>query len=216
MALARQHRFVVKDNLWDYDCFMNFEDDMIINAGMVDNYLQMSHIYEMRATASEKVRHGQLRESHGALTKDQLKRCYPGLIRVEVLLNETMLARARKTPMQRLGPVPIADHPDIDPLHCCHLSDVCSSDSRPRTPTVDEVYLWETNIFALGVRHINKLGWVVLQRGTNKRGRGNTTVLDFWSGTNHYFGKERPMKMQQRPNTMTFKEWHTEICSGGE
>ena len=75
LGLARQHRFVVKDNLFDYDLFLNFEDDMILNADMVDNYLQMTKtLYKMRETAPDEVSDDQLKNFYGALTKDQLKR----------------------------------------------------------------------------------------------------------------------------------------------
>ena len=225
LGLARQHRFVVKDNLFDYDLFMNFEDDMILSAGIVDNYLEMTQtLYELRETAPDEVSDDQLKNFHGALTKDQLKRSYPGLMRVEVLLDEETFGTQTK-----LDPVPVADHPDIDPKPCCHLSDFASNDnSRPQAPKTDQLFLWETNIIALGVRHLGeKLGWMALLRGP--RGRSDEkglTMADFWSGTQKYFGKEK------RPSAGSFNhinneggwmgtrqqiwEWHTEICLGGE
>lgn len=222
LGLARQHRFVVKDNLFDYDLFLNFEDDMILSADMVDNYLQMTKtLYKLRETAPDEVSDQQLKNFHGPLTKDQLKRSYPGLMRVEVLLDEEHYGTQTE-----LDPVPVADHPDIDPKPCCHLSDTAVSDSRPQAPTTDQLFLWETNIIALGVRHIDELGWVTLLRGP--RGRSDEkglTLADYWSGNGKYFGKDgRP-----RPGTFDYVnneggwmgtrqqiwEWHTEICLGG-
>ena len=188
LGLARQHRFVVKDNLFDYDLFVNFEDDMILNGGMVDNYLSMTQtLYKLRETAPDTVPNRQLKNFHGQLTKNQLKRCYPGLMRVEVLLDEE-----RYGTQQQLDPVPVTQHPDIDPEPCCHLSKFASSDNRPQTPGSDKIFLWETNIIALGVRHIEELGWVSLLRGP--RGRDNETgltVADFWSGKGNYFEKNK-------------------------
>lgn len=222
LGLARQHRFVVKDNLFNYDLFLNFEDDMILSGEMVDAYLQMTKtLYKMRETAPDDVSDDQLKNFHGVLTKDQLKRCYPGLIRVEVLLDEKHFGT-----QENLDPVPVADHPDIDPQPCCHLSQFTSSDSRPQAPTTDQLFLWETSIIALGVRHIDGLGWVTLLRGPRARdGDRGLTLADFWSGTEDYFGSDR------RPKPGSFEhinneggwmgtrqqiwEWHTQICLGG-
>ena len=201
LGLARQHRFVVKDNLFDYDLFLNFEDDMIINSGIVDNYLSMTRtLYKLRETAPDEVSNEQLKNFHGPLTKEQLKRCYPGLMRVEVLLDEQMFGT-----QQELDPVPVADHPDIDSTPCCHLSDFATSDNRPKAPGSDKVFLWETNIIALGVRHLKELGWVTLLRGP--RGRDNEkglTLADHWSGTQKYFGKDR------RPSPGSFNHINNE------
>ena len=41
-GLSRQHRYVIKDKLMQYDFFACFEDDMRINAGHVSNFLEMS------------------------------------------------------------------------------------------------------------------------------------------------------------------------------
>lgn len=165
LGLARQHRFVVKDNLFEYDLFLNFEDDMILNADMVDNYLHMTKtLYKMRETAPDEVSDDQLKNFHGALTKDQLKRCYPGLMRVEVLLDEKHFGTQTK-----LDRVPVTDHPDINPKPCCHVSNFAASDSRPQAPNTGQLFLWETNIIALGVRHVDELGWVTLLRGPRGR-----------------------------------------------
>jgi len=222
LGLARQHRFVVKDNLFDYDLFLNFEDDMILNADMVDNHLQMTKtLYKLRETAPDEVPDDQLKNFHGPLTKDQLKRSYPGLMRVEVLLDEKHFGTQSK-----LDPVPVADHADIDPKPCCHLSNIASSDSRPQAPTTDQLFLWETNIIALGVRHIDELGWVTLLRGPRARNdEKGLTLADFWSGTGNYFGKDgrpKPGAFEYLNNEggwmgtrQQIWEWHTEICLGG-
>lgn len=221
LALARQHRFVVRDHLFDYDLFLNFEDDMVVHAEMVENHLQMTQaLYRLREAAPDTVPEGQLQNFHGQMTKDQLKRCYPGLMRVEVLLDEQSYGTQDK-----LDPVPVAPHPEIDPKPCCHVK-AAASDIRPATPGSDKMFLWETNIIALGVRHMEELGWVTLLRGPRERsGERGLVVADYWSGTNQYFSKEgRPPPgsfnhMNNEGGWMGTRqqiwEWHTEICLGG-
>lgn len=221
LALARQHRFVVKDNLFEYDLFLNFEDDMIIHGAMVQNYLQMTQtLYKLRESAPDTVSDRQLKNFHGPLTKDQLKRCYPGLMRVEVLLDEETYGA-----QEELDPVPVAVHPNVDPKPCCHLN-AAVSEVRPAQPGSDKLFLWETNIIALGVRHIEELGWVTLLRGPRERnGEKGLVLSDYWSGTNKYFGKaSRPAPgsfnhMNNEGGWMGTRqqifEWHTEICLGG-
>jgi hypothetical protein len=222
LALARQHRFVVKDNLMDYDMFLNFEDDMILHGDMVEHHLEMTQmLYQLRETAPDTVPDSQLDNFYGPLTKDQLKRCYPGLLRVEVLLEEETY------PAQpELDPVPVTPHKDIDPKPCCHLHAAAHDEKRPAAPTSDKLFLWETNIVALGVRHMEELGWVALLRGPRPRqGEHGLTLSDFWSGTNQYFGKQgrpKPGEFNMINNQggwmgtqQQIWEWHTEICPGG-
>ena len=39
-GLARQHRFVIKDKLMEYNFFVNFEDDMLVKGEHVEQYLK--------------------------------------------------------------------------------------------------------------------------------------------------------------------------------
>jgi hypothetical protein len=223
LALARQHRYVVKDNLMEYDLFLNFEDDMIIHGDMVEHHVLMTQkLYQLRQSAPETVSDSQLSNFFGPLTKDQLKRCYPGLLRVEVLLEEETY------PAQpQLDPVPVTPHPDIDPKPCCHLKAAAHEEKRPAKPTSDKLFLWETNIIALGVRHVEGLGWVALLRGPRQRqGEHGLTLSDYWSGTHKkYFGnsgRPQPGNFNMINNQggwmgtrQQIWEWHTEICLGG-
>jgi hypothetical protein len=225
-ALSRQHRFVIKDRLWQYDLFVNFEDDMVVHGETVQNYLRMTEqLFRIRQTAPESLptRSGYF-QYYGELTKDQLKRCQPGLIRVEVLLDE-----AQYGTQERLDPVPLDTDPDIavDPRPCCHLSSDDRSGMRPRQPASDKLFVWETGIVALGVRHIPGMGWTMLQRGPEARDDElGTTLTDYWSGRSHYFppGQHRPPASSLRHiNNMggwmatqrQIWEWHTEVCPGG-
>lgn len=108
-GLSRQHRYVIKDKLMQYDFFACFEDDMRINAGHVSNFLEMSAgIEELRlgAEAGEDGRAHVTGESRrdpanrgrpsdgapvgndvvdDAVSADQLRRVLPGFVRVEVV-----------------------------------------------------------------------------------------------------------------------------------
>jgi hypothetical protein len=54
VSLARQHRFVIKDNLFHYDFFLNFEDNMVLKGHHVQQYLEMTQeLYRLKALAPE-------------------------------------------------------------------------------------------------------------------------------------------------------------------
>jgi hypothetical protein len=172
LHLARQHRFVIKDKLLQYDMFVNFEDDMLIKGSHVNHFVAVSEeIARLRENAPDELPEGVTSSNvdqhyHGQLTKQQLKRMIPGLIRVEVLLEEGVYGAQTDT-----GPVPVdlrfGDDADryIDPTICCHVSkNATISASRPSSPTHDKIFLWETHILPLGVRQMPNdswLGWVV-------------------------------------------------------
>jgi hypothetical protein len=53
-ALARQHRFVIRDKFDFYDMFVAFEDDMLVHGHAVHHYLQLSvEIERLRIHAPE-------------------------------------------------------------------------------------------------------------------------------------------------------------------
>lgn len=231
-ALARQHRYVIKDKLPYYDHFVAFEDDMLITGESIRNYVEVAEeLYRLRELATE----GQPVHSifgsvfYGNLTKLQLLRMIPGFIRVEVLLNEEKFGAQTK-----LDPVPITDRPQVDPNPCCQLHNSLVLDSNhPANPQSDKLVLWESNIKALGVRKMpfsSMLDWVVLQRGPRIY---DTTLIidDYWSGNDGYFKQEEKVEDRLRPDTKKFRylsnqggwmatrrqilEWHNEICPGG-
>lgn len=231
-ALARQHRYVLKDKLPHYDVFVNFEDDMLIQGDAVQNYVELTQeLFRLRDTApnralTQKSGGG---EFYGVLSKQQLQRIFPGFIRVESLLDE------KRYPAQsKLLPVPITDRRPIDPQPCCHVDHQNSNLNRPTHPTSESLMLWETSLFALGVRKMppqsNLLKWVVLLRGPRVMD-WNLHVSDYWSGRDGYFGDMRDENNQTRPDPKMFEyinnqggwmathqqlwEWHSQICPGG-
>ena len=209
-ALARQHRYVIKDKLSEYDLFACFEDDMLIKAEAIQNYVEMTQeLYRLREFAPDVLPPEQDKNDayYGVMTKAMLKRTLPGFIRVEVLLDE-----ANYGTQEELDPVPVTDRPEIDPKPCCHVSHLATSENRPESPKSDDMFLWETNILALGVRKMplqstlfnshNKYtnsnnnnekvadgnsGWVLLQRGPLVKEK-ELRIPDYWSGQDGYFG----------------------------
>jgi hypothetical protein len=182
IGLSRQHRFVVKDNLFHYDFFCNFEDDMIIKGDHIDNYIKMSReLYRLRELAPDEVTVNNNDNFFGPLSKEQLKRTLPGFIRVEALLEEDKYGTQLE-----LDPVPITERPDIDSKPCCHLkNESAANHQRPASPLSDKVFIWEVGIKSVGIRHLpqdSSLKWVLLQRGpTPRKGEKDFTISDYWS-----------------------------------
>lgn len=82
--LARQHRFVLRDLLYEYDFFCFMQDDMRVTKHHVINYLEVSNrINQWKDKASDKsIMNND--KFYGSLSKQQLERLVPGFIRVEV------------------------------------------------------------------------------------------------------------------------------------
>jgi len=108
-GLSRQHRFVVRDKLMEYDFFTAFEDDMRIMADHVVNFLEMSaeidrlrimaesspdgKVYVDDALEDKRTTRGKSRDKatvgndvvQDPMTADDLRRLWPGFVRTEVL-----------------------------------------------------------------------------------------------------------------------------------
>jgi len=108
-GLSRQHRFVVRDKLMEYDFFTAFEDDIRIMADHVVNFLEMSVEIDRMRRAAEHSPDGKVHVEHAAednrtrrgksmdkatvgndvledpMTAEELRRLWPGFIRTEVL-----------------------------------------------------------------------------------------------------------------------------------
>jgi hypothetical protein len=247
LHLARQHRFVIKEQLPKYDMFVCFEDDMLIKGHHIDHHRAVTaELQRLRELAPEDIPASQgsatnsidrTKAYHGVMTKDMLKRVIPGYIRVEVLLDEDKYPAQSNT-----GPVPADlyfDEPQqqqqhketIDSSLCCHVSTNTVNDHIPASPSPDKIMLWETNIFALGIRQMppeSWLNWVVLQRGPNQNNLDRKAKIgEYWSNEHLFYWPDKP----RRPQPQDFKfinnqggwmatreqlwEWHTEICPGG-
>jgi hypothetical protein len=108
-GLSRQHRFVVRDKLMEYDFFTAFEDDMRIMADHVVNFLEMSveidrlriqadnspdgKVYVENAAEDHRTTRGKSMDKatvgndlvEDPLTAQDLRRLWPGFVRAEVL-----------------------------------------------------------------------------------------------------------------------------------
>ena len=237
LHLARQHRFVIKDKILDYDIFVNFEDDMVIKAEHVQHFeavtSELKRLEELAPDEppTEITRRNAEKQYHGIMTKKMLKRMLPGFIRVEVLLNEDQYGAQS----ERAIKVPVdldfdGTQRQVDSKTCCHVSDHLVSPNRPLAPPPDKLMLWETNILPLGVRKMPEdswLDWVVMQRGPNQGNLNVDEIIgDYWTNRNKDF-----YDTNRRPAPQEFKyinnqggwmatrqqlwTWHTEICPGG-
>jgi len=216
-ALARQHRYVIKDKLHNYDIFLPFEDDMLVKGAHVQQYLDMTaELERLTNEAPETMPDVPETESpttkmkyFGQMTRHQMKRLIPGFIRVEVLLNET-----EHGAQSQLAPIdldydfeiyangkyhPSSHHDDdkaeIDPSFCCHipnLQNIAAAGKTPLRPTASDVIIWETRAEALSLRHVahSKLfQWLILLPGPGKREKLDEKVFGYWSGRNGAYGQ---------------------------
>lgn len=205
-ALARQHRYVIKDKFPYYDMFLAFEDDMRITGHHVEHFMAMSsEIGRLRdqAPSRESMPNGSegdnVEDFHhtkffGDMSKEQLSRVIPGFIRVEILLNETEYgAQTQVLPIERDFSFP--EHPDqdthIDPRICCHVN-MPPIAGLPATPKSADAVIWETNVKAFTLRQLppgsSILDWVVVMTGPGKRMDPAELVGGYWSGREGAFG----------------------------
>jgi hypothetical protein len=203
-ALARQHRYVIKDKFKYYDFFVAFEDDLRITGDHVEHYMDMSaEIDRLREQAPEKLEDvPENLEDHtkmkffGQMTKGQLSRIVPGFVRVEVLLNDT----AHKG-QENVLPVPLDYEFDgvgtqhIDPKICCHVN-MKPNVRTPEKPPIDDVIIWETNAKAFSLRELPPGGsgmfdWTVVMLGPGKREKIEERISGYWSGRQGMFGSEK-------------------------
>ena len=213
-ALARQHRYVIKDKLPYYDLFVAFEDDMRITGDHVSHFLQMSNeIEKLRLEAPDSVP-GQVPVDldpktmpfHGALTKQQLDRVVPGFIRVEVLLDEN--ENGAQTKLDNIDTdfnFEVSEKGEVKTkeVHfnsriCCHVQ-MKPNKNTPVHPRPADVVIWETNVRALSILNMPKpkvgkpstlLDWVAVLPGPGKRLPDATRIGGYWSGREGAFGDE--------------------------
>jgi hypothetical protein len=187
-ALSRQHRFVVRDKLKDYDFFSCFEDDMSILDVHILNFLDISadirELYDRaksseggmvqtnnrQAASTQRVRHKPNDKAtvgndvvDDPISAEHIKRLFPGLLRVEVL------DRKPDHPLRVNGVLerhrfakevkPSLNSSLLSPMKCCDEQDPPRGKMTSH-PTIDELVIWETNIQATGVRkYPDPIGW---------------------------------------------------------
>ena len=184
-ALARQHRFVLKDKINEYDFFSIWEDDMLITSEHIKNFLDMTNQLDL-LTAEAPETSVDSNSINGQLTRKQLQRMIPGFIRVEVL---TKLG-ARGVDVSGIE---TDTSVSINSNICCSLPENFQHLSNPsKEPDNDGLMMWETGIKGLGLRQIPSLGWVALQTGP-KNVPKTEDIFSYWSGSDGAFlGESRP------------------------
>jgi hypothetical protein len=271
-GLARQHRYVIKDHLEDYDVFVNFEDDMLLHGAQVQAYNALTQeLYQLRqraprtlpvatagSSASSQV-HNPLERFYGPLTQVMLSRMLPGWMRVEhitsgispgtqpgdqipVTLNWPPASTTTTTLSSWLRPAQTTTATaTLDPAHCCGIRET-TVHMPVLVPPLSQLYLWETNLAALGLREMparpknsnhtmedNGIGWVVLLTGNDEQYMTDTNLQigDYWTGREGAFGGNgttaRPNRqlgdfMNNQGGWMATRrqilEWHRLWCRG--
>ena len=230
-GLSRQHRFVVRDKLLEYDFFTAFEDDMRIMADHIVNFLEMSVEIDRMRRVAQQSSDGKAHVENAAkdhrtargksmdkakvgndviqdpLTADDLRRLWPGFLRVEVLDARDgaphQLTGGSKSVLDDykwMKDVPPSMEYEqingtIDPNVCCGVPP-----GRARTPTnpnKDDLLLWETDISAMGVRHYpGGIGWAATMTVEDRADVGS-----YWSGEGHNYN-DPEMKRPRRVNSL--------------
>ncbi|KAL3944785.1 MAG: hypothetical protein SGBAC_001156 [Bacillariaceae sp.] len=212
-ALARQHRYVIKDKFFHYDIFLAFEDDMLIKADHVHHFMAMSaDIDRLRKAAPtelpdvpENFDDPRKMKFFGQMTKGQLDRVVPGFIRVEVLLNDTV-----HDAQVNLLPISLDFEFDgggggdggedsglttrhIEPEICCHVH-MPTSPRTPPSPSADDLIIWESNVKAFTLRELpptsKYANWTVVMLGPGKKEKESEKIGGYWSGRQGAFGEE--------------------------
>ena len=241
-SLSRQHRYVIKDKIDQYDFFISFEDDMRITGAHVEHFLGMSEELKILADQSpeslDEVPETKMelkQRFFGSMTKAQAKRLIPGFMRVEVLLDED-----RWPSQSDLDPIPVdlqfaitgkdtkTVERKVDPKICC-LSSYNNATKLPPTPDTDKIVTWESGSLGVVVRQLPKgandlLDWVLLQPGPFGM-PADEFIGGYWSGRDGAFGNETkprpttPYLFSQQAGWMATREQLIDInenhCSSG-
>lgn len=197
-ALSRQHRFVVKDKLLQYDLFQAWEDDIRITGAHVQHFLRMSiELQRLYDEAPEQVdgvpetmEPPQRQTFFGQMTKRQMKRLIPGFVRVEVLLDYSTNFKDTKSPIPLDYAFPEGER-HFDASICCHVPDMEPNRGIPKRPDNSDILIWETNVTALSLREIpgsSILDWVVLLPGPGKGLEADDMIGGYWTGRDGAFG----------------------------
>ena len=230
-ALARQHRYVVKDKLFFYDIFAAFEDDMKITGDHVDYYLDVTaELDRLKQEAPDvlpilsKIDHTR-DHFFGPMTKLQLKRFKPGFMRVEVLKDEiTFLQKASPeifpTDFDFTDMGLNASSTSLDPSICCHTHHV-GRDEISKTPDAMQLVVWESSIQGFMLREMppsSPLGWVALLGGPSEEYK-NELSGKYTHRDTHKTRYSDPRLISQSAGWMMTRqeilEHHNNLCKGG-
>ncbi|CAB9510611.1 expressed unknown protein [Seminavis robusta] len=239
-ALARQHRYVIKDKFRYYSKFVAFEDDMLIKGDHVNYFEEMTmELHWLRQNAP--IRRTPIRDNpssknvkpidqfYGELTKIQLARLVPGFIRVEVVDDKKELQVGRTQPATSLPQSEKDVEGMLEPRSCCHTSGIRRlNNTSILEPKLEDIFLWETQAHALGIHKLpesaNFLEWIALQRGIEQSFIPREKVIgEYWVGQNAEPKIERPNTIapqfiNNQGGWMGIREeifaWHRGHCKG--
>jgi len=208
-ALARQHRFVIKDKLDSYDFFSAWEDDMMISSDHIQNFLKMKEqLDDLKKDVSTRDNKHPI---YGSLSKSQLETVIPGFVRVEVIDKKIKhLGHAQKLIKADLAA-------EIDHGPCCAFNPSNEIDPYESDLSNDRIMIWETDVKGFGVRKIpGPMGWIALLPGNQK-------IPSYWSGEDGAYGEEgRPGRSAQLfanqagiMATASQIKYFDNICPGG-
>jgi hypothetical protein len=233
-ALSRQHRYVIKDKFLHYNLFVAFEDDMLIKGDHVHYYEEITnYLGHLKSEAPARKLDSTVEpidRFYGQLSKIQLARLVPGLIRVEVVdMNRAEFQIGRAQSLSVLPHAPNVNTTALDPYPCCLLLNGTAYTTRVMA-SIENIYLWETQALALGIHKMPDtagfrfLDWVVLQRGVEQEFIPRDKVLgEYWVGQNAKPPVPRPnVGAPQYINNQggwmgTRKQilaWHRSYCRG--
>jgi len=205
-ALARQHRFVVKDKHDDYDFFSCWEDDMIITSNHIQTYIDLSNeIMKLaKAAPGEKTNEEKNQATFASpkIIKNEYWSMIPGFMRVEVLQRPNDFKRVLHESIPVHESIESGDL-TINSLSCCNVPKNQSS----------SLASWETSIDGIHLIHIP-----------------NSTMLDyvglmpckFWGRFKSYpkrdINQHQPNLFAQQAGWMLTKtqlDFINEECKGG-
>ena len=226
-GLSRQHRFVVRDKLMQYDFFMAFEDDMRIMAHHVINFLEMSVEIDRLRRAAENSPDGKAyvenavedgRKFRGEskdkasvgndviedpMTAEELRRLWPAFIRTEVLDTRGEGGGVSASTLDRYKwienvPASMEYENTFGTVDTSVCCDVPEGRVKtPAHPKKDDLLLWETDISAMGVRHYP--GGIGWAAAMTVEDRSD--VGSYWSGEGHNYDDPK-MKRPRRVDAL--------------
>lgn len=232
-ALARQHRYVIKDKLAHYDLFCNFEDDMIIKGSQVQYFHDLTEqLAQLKQSAPLKLPVKQVpnpvvaaNRFYGAMTKSQLERTIPGFMRVEVRQIKRKRRHKYRMPTDYQWNETVTDA-NLTASICCGVAAENVNDHIPRTASGRDLCFWETSMDVLGLRQLPNLEWAVtLAGGTDELYEDPSFVIgDYWVGKGLDVFQQRPEKTHGRYSNnqggwmatrRQIEVWNRRWCRGG-
>lgn len=227
-ALSRQHRFVVRDKLFDYDAFAAFEDDMLVTGSHVRHYLHMTRVIQefkdeaaITAANNEELRNMSEGLWFGRMSQQELAHMRPGFIRVEVIPYNTKKQFAFENVPVDLDFDDLMDSKfvttksAIDSSICCHVNHIRKNGS-PTRPASSQIMIWETAISGIGVRELPDGSWVGVLNGAEEsigkfEAASNRKLADRRRGNDPQLYAQPAGWIQTRRQVL---ELHLDLCHG--